>query len=186
MCGPNWFCSRFEGKLNQFRNFGIWIVIALLLVALFSLFQSQSMRGSTAEISYSDFLDKVSSGSVKSFTYTNGTISAKEGDKALVTYGPLSDADLKMFRDKKVEMNFRPPQGESMLSNFLIWWLPMILLGGVWFFFMRQMQSGSGKAMGFGKSKAKLLTEKQGRVTFEDVAGVDEAKDDLQEIVEFL
>ena len=172
--------------MNQFRNFGIWIVIALLLVALFSLFQSQSMRGSTAEISYSDFLDKVSSGSVKSFTYTNGTISAKEGDKALVTYGPLSDADLKLFRDKKVEMNFRPPQGESMLSNFLIWWLPMILLGGVWFFFMRQMQSGSGKAMGFGKSKAKLLTEKQGRVTFEDVAGVDEAKDDLQEIVEFL
>ncbi len=177
--------------MNQFRNFGIWIVIALLLVALFSLFQSQTLRGNTSEVSYSEFLKKVTDGSIKSVAYaSSGAIVAEQNDgKSVMTTGPvfgLGDADLKLMRDKNVDLTFRAPQGESLLSNFLIWWLPMILLGGVWFFFMRQMQSGNGKAMGFGKSKAKLLTEKQGRVTFDDVAGVDEAKDDLQEIVEFL
>ena len=83
-------------------------------------------------------------------------------------------------------MVFTPPQSDSFLSNMLIYWLPMLLIVGVWFFIMRQMQSGTGKAMGFGKSRAKLLTEKQGKVTFADVAGVDEAKDDVVEIVDFL
>ena len=93
---------------------------------------------------------------------------------------------LKELRDKNVSITFRTAQNDSLLTNALVYWLPMLLLIGVWVFFMRQMQSGSGKAMGFGKSKAKLLTERHGRVTFEDVAGVDEAKDDLVEIVDFL
>jgi cell division protease FtsH len=174
--------------VNQFRSFAVWIVIGLLLFALFSLFQGQTaLRSTSNEISYSEFLDKVNNGAVKSFTYTNGAIVAKTSDgKSFNTYGPLTDEDLKLVRSKNVEMVFAPAQGDSFLSNILIYWLPMLLIVGVWFFIMRQMQNGTGKAMGFGKSRAKLLTEKQGRVTFADVAGVDEAKDDVVEIVDFL
>jgi len=178
--------------LNQFRSFAVWIVIALLLFALFSLFQSQSVRTPSSEVSYSDFLDKVNAGSIQSVTYSSesflsGSILATGNDGKLIqTYGPLTDADLSTLRAKGVKINFRPAQSDSLLSNALIYWLPMLLLIGVWIFFIRQMQAGSGKAMGFGKSRAKLLTEKQGRVTFEDVAGVDEAKDDVVEIVDFL
>jgi cell division protease FtsH len=180
-----------EVYVNNFRNFAVWIVIGLLLIALFSLFQTQTFRAAPAEVSYSEFLDKVGAGNIKSAVYgTSGAITATTTDnKTFTSNGPafqIGDADLKFIRDHKVDFTFRAPQGDGMLSNFLIYWLPMILLAGVWIFFMRQMQSGSGKAMGFGKSKAKLLTEKHGRVTFADVAGVDEAKEDLQEIVEFL
>ncbi len=91
------------------------------------------------------------------------------------------------LEEKSVTINARPEtDGSNSIFGYLISWLPMILILGVWIFFMRQMQSGSGRAMGFGKSKAKLLTEAHGRVTFQDVAGVDEAKEDLEEIVEFL
>jgi cell division protease FtsH len=174
--------------VNQFRNFAVWIVIGLLLIALFSLFQSQTMMQSkSSEIAYSEFMDKIGNGTIKSFTYTNGEITAKTGDgKTLTTVGPLTDDDLKEIRAKNVEMVFKPASGDGFLSNFLIYALPMLLFIGVWIFFMRQMQQGTGRAMGFGKSRAKLLTEKQGRVTFEDVAGVDEAKDDVVEIVDFL
>ncbi len=174
--------------MNQFRSFAVWIVIGLLLFALFSLFQGQSMlRASANEISYSEFLNKANSGGIKSFTYTNGAIEAKTSDgKTLETYGPLTDEDLKLLRAKNVEMVFQPPQSESLVSSVLIYMLPLLLMLGVWFFIMRQMQNGTGKAMGFGKSRAKLLTEKQGKVTFADVAGVDEAKDDVVEIVDFL
>jgi cell division protease FtsH len=178
--------------LNQFRNFAVWIVIALLLVALFSLFQSQALHvGNSKDLTYSELFDKVNSGTIKSVTYTGNSIGspivAKDASgNVFDSYGVITDSDLANLRAKGVEISFKPAQGESIFSNILMFWLPLILMGGVWIFFMRQMQSGSGKAMGFGKSKAKLLTEKHGRVTFEDVAGVDEAKDDLQEVVEFL
>jgi cell division protease FtsH len=173
--------------LYQFRNFAVWIVIALLLFALFSLFQGQVGGAATQEISYSQFFDRVNSGEIKSVTYSGESITGKLTDgKPVQAYGIFTEEDLKSMRQKGVEVSFRPQQTDSLLSNALIYWLPMLLLVGVWVFFIRQMQSGSGKAMGFGKSKAKLLTEKQGRVTFEDVAGVDEAKDDLVEIVDFL
>jgi cell division protease FtsH len=174
--------------VNQFRSFAVWIVIGLLLFALFSLFQGQSMlRQSSEGISYSEFLDKVNSGAIKSFTYTNGDIAAKTTDgKSFTTFGPLTDDDLKLIRAKNVEMVFKPASNDSFLNNLMIYLLPVVLMLGVWIFFMRQMQQGTGRAMGFGKSRAKLLTEKQGRVTFEDVAGVDEAKDDVVEIVDFL
>jgi cell division protease FtsH len=173
--------------LYQFRNFAVWIVIALLLFALFSLFQGQVGGAATQEISYSQFFDRVNSGEIKSVTYSGESISGKLTDgKSVQAYGIFTEEDLKSMRQKGVEVSFRPQQTDSLLSNALIYWLPMLLLVGVWVFFIRQMQSGSGKAMGFGKSKAKLLTEKQGRVTFEDVAGVDEAKEDLVEIVDFL
>ena len=174
--------------MNQFRSFAVWVVIGLLLFALFSLFQGQNMlRASSGEISYSEFLDKVNNGGVKKFTYSNGTITATTSDgKTLNTFGPLTDDDLKLVRSKGVEMVFTPPQSDSLLSSMLVYALPMLLIVGMWFFVMRQMQSGTGKAMGFGKSRAKLLTEKMGKVTFADVAGVDEAKDDVVEIVDFL
>jgi len=174
--------------VNQFRSFAVWIVIALLLFALFSLFQGQSLRSASNEITYSDFLAKINNGEISSITASmNGDVVAKTGDgKTFTTYAPVSEDFLKTIREKNVQAEFRPPQDGSFLSNALIYWLPMLLIVGVWVFFIRQMQSGSGKAMGFGKSRAKLLTEKQGRVTFADVAGVDEAKDDVVEIVDFL
>ncbi len=175
--------------MNQFRNFAVWIVIALLLFALFSLFQGQVGRTASTEISYSDFLEKANGGSVQSMTITGDTITGKLADGSTVqTTGPLMfyEDQVNELRKKNIEITFRAAQSDSLLTNALIYWLPMVLLIGVWMFFIRQMQAGSGKAMGFGKSKAKLLTERQGRVTFEDVAGVDEAKDDLIEIVDFL
>ncbi len=175
--------------MNQFRSFAVWIVIGLLLFALFSLFQGQSMlRASTSNVSYSEFIDKVNAGAIKSVTYTvNGEVAATTTDgKNLSTFGPLNEDDQKLIRSKNVELVFKPASNDSFLSNMLIYWLPMLLIVGVWFFIMRQMQQGTGRAMGFGKSRAKLLTEKQGRVTFADVAGVDEAKDDVVEIVDFL
>ncbi len=173
--------------MNNFRNLAIWVVIGVLLIALFSLFQGQVMKSTTKEITYSEFWDKVNGGTIKSFTDSANYISGKDtSGTAFEGYIPLQDSDLTKLRDQKIEMNFKPPQSENFWGNALLSWAPLILLGAVWFFFMRQMQAGSGKAMGFGKSKAKLLTEKQGKVTFADVAGVDEAKDDLQEVVEFL
>jgi cell division protease FtsH len=172
---------------NQFRNVAVWGVIAVLLFALFSLFQSQSLRTPSTEVSYSDLMKKVESGEIKSLTFNGSSIQAKDsGGKVSESVGPILEEDLKLMRDKGVNVDFKPQQGESFWGGALMTWLPMLLLVGVWIFFIRQMQQGSGKAMGFGKSKAKLLTEKQGRVTFDDVAGVDEAKEDLVEVVEFL
>jgi cell division protease FtsH len=178
-------------NVNQFRSFAVWIVIGLLLFALFSLFQGQSMmRAPTNEISYSDFLNKVNDGSIKSVIATNsGQITAKTADgKSFTSFGPLieNEDEQKAIRAKGVDVVFQPAQGDSIFSTVVVYMLPMLLIAGVWFFMMRQMQSGTGKAMGFGKSRAKLLTEKQGKVTFADVAGVDEAKDDVVEIVDFL
>jgi cell division protease FtsH len=176
--------------VNQFRGFAIWIVIGLLLFALFSLFQGQSMlRTASNEIGYSEFLKEVNNGQVKSFTYSigNGQIQAElASGKSITSVGAPSEDDQKLFRSKGINFDYQAPQSESLLQTMLIYWVPMLLIAGVWFFVMRQMQGGAGKAMGFGKSRAKLLTEKQGKVTFADVAGVDEAKDDVVEIVDFL
>jgi cell division protease FtsH len=180
--------KRFD--VNQFRSFAVWIVIGLLLFALFSLFQGQNMmRTATTEITYSEFLKEVTNGNIKSFTHTIGTghIEAQTtAGKTLSSIGIPSEEDQKLFRAKGVNFDFAAAQSDSFLQTMLIYWLPMLLIVGVWFFVMRQMQGGAGKAMGFGKSRAKLLTEKQGKVTFADVAGVDEAKDDVVEIVDFL
>ncbi len=146
-------------------------------------------RTSTSELSYTDFLDKANAGSVKSITITGETITGKlSDDSELRTTGPLVyyENQINELRNKNIQITFRAAQSDSLLTNALIYWLPMVLLIGVWIFFIRQMQAGSGKAMGFGKSKAKLLTERHGKVTFEYVAGVEEAKDDLVEIVDFL
>ncbi|PRD43967.1 cell division protein FtsH [Phyllobacterium phragmitis] len=173
----------------NYRNFALWAIIALLLIALFNLFQSPAQRTSSREISYSQFIDDVANGRVKSVTITGERISGSYSDNGTTfqTYSPGDTGLVSRLEGKGVAITARPESdGSSSLIGILLSWLPMILILGVWIFFMRQMQGGSRGAMGFGKSKAKLLTEAHGRVTFQDVAGVDEAKEDLEEIVEFL
>ncbi|MGN6551263.1 MAG: ATP-dependent zinc metalloprotease FtsH [Pararhizobium sp.] len=173
----------------NFRNFALWAIIALLLIALFNMFQQPSTRSGGHEIAYSQFLQDVDNGRVQQVTITGQRISGNytEGSGTFQTYSP-GDQDLVGRLEKKnVKIVARPEtDGSNTLFGYLISWLPILLILGVWIFFMRQMQGGSRGAMGFGKSKAKLLTEAHGRVTFDDVAGVDEAKEDLEEIVEFL
>jgi cell division protease FtsH len=173
----------------HFRNFAIWVIIGLLLLALFNLFQNtpQNRRGN--DISYSELLSQVDAGNVSDVVIQGHRISGTFSDKSRTfsTYAPEDPGLVERLNKKGVKISARPSDEDvPSIFNVLVSWFPMLLLIAVWIFFMRQMQSGGGRAMGFGKSKAKLLTERHGRVTFEDVAGVDEAKYDLQEIVEFL
>jgi len=173
----------------NYRNLALWAIIAVLLIALFNLFQTPQQRGTSHEIAYSEFLREVDAGRVRTVTITGEKISGTFNDNSqgFQTYSPGDTSLVQRLEDKGVTINARPEtDGQNSIFGYLISWLPMLLILGVWIFFMRQMQSGSGRAMGFGKSKAKLLTEAHGRVTFQDVAGVDEAKQDLEEIVEFL
>ena len=174
---------------SNFRNFAIWVIVILLLVALFNLFKNPSSDGRRAnEIPYSEFLNNVESKTVRDVSIKGNRLSGTlDNGSSFTTYAPSDPELVPQLRKAGVKIEARPTEDEvpSILS-MLVSWFPMLLLIAVWIFFMRQMQSGSGRAMGFGKSKAKLLTERHGRVTFEDVAGVDEAKYDLQEIVEFL
>ena len=173
---------------SNFRNLAIWIIIALLLVALFNLVQSNPKGARATNIEYSQFLSDVDAGNVRTVVISGSQVSGTLTSGApYQTYMP-NDPDLvKRLHEKNVRFEAKPASEDvPSLLGVLVNWFPMLLLIAVWVFFMRQMQSGGGRALGFGKSKAKLLTEKQGRVTFDDVAGVDEAKDDLEEIVEFL
>ncbi|MEQ1952743.1 ATP-dependent zinc metalloprotease FtsH [Mesorhizobium sp. CN2-181] len=174
----------------NYRNLALWAIIAVLLIALFNLFQTgPAARGATSEVAYSDFLKDLSSGRIKTVTIVGDRITGSYSDNSagFQTYSPGDPTLVSRLEEKGVTITARPEtEGSGGIVSMLISWLPMILILGVWIFFMRQMQSGSGRAMGFGKSKAKLLTEAHGRITFQDVAGVDEAKQDLEEIVEFL
>ncbi len=173
----------------NYRNLALWAIIAVLLIALFNLFQTPQQRGAAREVAYSEFLQDVNGGRVKSVTIAGDRITGTYSDNStsFQTYSPGDTSLVQRLEGKNITINARPENdGSGSIFSMLIGWLPMLLILGVWIFFMRQMQSGSGRAMGFGKSKAKLLTEAHGRVTFQDVAGVDEAKQDLEEIVEFL
>lgn len=174
---------------SNYRNLALWAIIGVLLIALFNLFQSPQQRGSTRDVAYSEFLQELDNGRIKSVTISGDRITGNYVDSTtgFQTYSPGDATLVARLEGRGVTINARPESdGSNSIFGYLLSWLPMILILGVWIFFMRQMQSGSGRAMGFGKSKAKLLTEAHGRVTFQDVAGVDEAKEDLEEIVEFL
>jgi len=173
--------------LNFSRNAALWLVIVLLLFALFNLFQGSATRGLQQEMAFSDFIDQVEAGQVREVTISGQDITGHTRDgREFQTYAPEDPTLVKDLRDNGVRIEAKPQEEVSPLLSILISWFPMLLLIGVWIFFMRQMQSGGGKAMGFGKSKARMLTEKVGRVTFDDVAGIDEAKEELEEVVEFL
>ncbi|WP_427025830.1 ATP-dependent zinc metalloprotease FtsH [Aureimonas ureilytica] len=177
--------------MNQnFRNFAVWAIIALLLIALFQLFSNGSPNSNSREVPYSQFLSDVDSGRVRSVTIQGQRISGSYTDGAtpFQTYSPGDPQLVSRLEQRNVQINASPPSDNvNPIWSILISFGPILLILGVWIFLMRQMQGGAGgKAMGFGKSKAKLLTEAHGRVTFADVAGVDEAKADLEEIVEFL
>jgi len=175
--------------LNNLRNLALWILIALLLVLLFNLFQGSSQHSSSPPLSYSQFRQEITEGDVKKATIQGDQVHGELGNgNQFTTTIPTSDPSIwSLLNDHHVNYSVsQADDGMPPLLGVLLNWFPMLLLIAVWVFFLRQMQSGGGKAMGFGKSRAKLLTERQGRVTFEDVAGVDEAKDDLKEIVDFL
>jgi cell division protease FtsH len=170
------------------RNFALWVIIFLLVLALVTLFQSPAQKSASNDISFSTLLSDVDAGHVRDVTISGPEISGHYKDAhPFQTYAPSDPTLVDKLYNKGVSITARPPSdGNSWLLTLLINGLPLLLFLGVWIYMSRQMQGGAGKAMGFGKSKAKLLNEAQGRVTFEDVAGVDEAKEDLQEIVEFL
>jgi len=173
---------------NLGRNIALWVVVALFLVVLFNVFQPSSSTNNATQVAYSSFLDDVNNGQVQDVTIAGHDITGTTKDnKSFDTYAPEDPTLVNKLIAANVHVDAKP-EGDAMnpFLKVLISWAPMLLLIGVWIFFMRQMQSGGGRAMGFGKSRARLLTEKQGRITFEDVAGIDEAKGELQEIVEFL
>jgi len=170
--------------LNPFyKNLALWLVISLMMVMLFQMFKHPDR--SKVNVSYSDFLNMVDSGGVNQVTIQGENITGMSGQGPFKTYAPKDPELISMLRSKGVAITAKPMEDSPWFQVFLSW-VPMLLLIGVWIFFMRQMQAGGGKAMSFGKSRARLMTDAQEKVTFEDVAGIDEAKEELGEIVDFL
>jgi len=172
--------------LNPFyKNLALWLVITLMMIMLYNLFNQQTQPETS--ISYTQFLSMVDDARIAEVII--------QGQELLVTdiernhfkiYAPQDDDLIKRLEQKGVSVKAKPPAESPWFVSLLVSWFPMIVLIGVWIFFMRQMQSGGGKALSFGKSRARLLSEQSDKVTFEDVAGIDEAKEELEEIVEFL
>ena len=173
--------------LNQFyKNLALWLVIGMIMIALFNIFNQP--LNSQSDVIFSEFMDQVEGGKVSEVTIQGDRVNGKYLDGSFFqTMTPSKDQDLvRILRDKGVRIVVVPPEQTSWYMNILISWFPMILLLGIWIFFMRQMQAGGGKALSFGKSKARLMNEDKNKITFKDVAGVDEAKEELHEIIEFL
>jgi len=172
----------------NFRNFAIWLVILFMLMGLFQVFQSSTRSISVTDKPYSQFISDVDAGTVSSVVITENVVTSTNSDGSKSeTVIPQGADIITRLEDHNVKITAHQPEGSPLWGALLTSWLPFLVIIGVWFFFIRQMQGGGrGGAMGFGKSRAKMLTETQGKITFEDVAGVDEAKQDLEEIVEFL
>ncbi len=165
------------------KNLALWLVIGLMMVMVFQIFKQPTE--STISIGYSDFLSMVENGSVIHLTIQGDNISGMSAQGPFKTFAPKDPELIKLLRSKEVKISAKPEDDSSWFHIFLSW-VPMLLLIGVWIFFMRQMQVGGGKALSFGKSRARLMTDSQEKVTFDDVAGIEEAKEELQEIIEFL
>ena len=171
------------------KNLIMWVIIVLLSVGLFNMFQSPNKINSEKNsLPFSNFLNEVEAGRVVEVQIQGNNISGVLADgKTFKSYSPNYPELVDKLTSKGVSIVATPKEDKMpSLLGILLSWFPMLLLIGVWIFFMRQMQGGKGGAMGFGRSKAKLLNEAQGKVTFNDVAGVEEAKEEVEEIVEFL
>ena len=175
--------------MNNFgKNIAVWIIIVIFLITIFNLFQNKNDDPRNLNLAYSEFLSLVETNNVEDVSIQGRNISGHlQSGEYFSTYSPDDPALIEKLSAKGVKISAAPIESPvSPILGILLNWMPMLLFIGVWIFFMRQMQGGKGGAMGFGKSKARLLTEKQGKITFEDVAGIDEAKDELEEIIEFL
>jgi cell division protease FtsH len=172
--------------VSQFsRNVALWLVLGLMFLLLFNLFNKQQVK--EPEIIFSDFMAAAEKGDVTEVTIQGKNIRGKyHNGERFKTYAPEDPDLVKVLREKGVKIAAKPEEGDPWYVVLFVQWFPMLLLIGVWIFFMRQMQVGGGKAMSFGKSRAKLLSENTHKVTFNDVSGIDEAKEELEEIIAFL
>ncbi len=167
------------------KNIALWLVISLVFVMIYHLFNQPKIA--QMDIIYSDFLSYVDKTQVTEVTIQGDNISGKlTSGKAFKTYAPKDASVVALLKEKGVRISAKPADDSPWYMTILVSWLPMLLLIGVWIFFMRQMQGGGGKAMAFGKSRARLVTDKSKKVTFADVAGIEEAKAELQEVIDFL
>jgi cell division protease FtsH len=172
----------------MFKSIAIWLVVALVLMTVFNQFNTRQQQASPSQLDYSQFLEEVKQGHITKVTIEGRTLKATTADgKHITSYAP---SDLWMVSDllkNGVKIEAKPEEEQSLLMNIFVSWFPMILLIGVWIFFMRQMQGGGkGGAFSFGKSRARMLDENKERFTFADVAGCDEAKEEVSELVDFL
>jgi len=172
--------------LNPFyKNLALWIVITLMMIMLYNLFNQQNLA--ETKISYTEFLTMVDNGNISEVIIQGQEIFTTDANhNHLKVYAPQDTDLIKILREKGVAISAKPETDSPWYMNVLVSWFPMIVLIGVWIFFMRQMQAGGGKAMSFGKSRARLQSDQMKKVTFEDVAGIDEAKEELGEIIDFL
>ena len=168
-----------------YKNLALWLVISLMVILLFNMFHQPQQ--SSHDATYSQFLASVQKGDISQVVIQGDRVSGAYSDgRAFRTFVPRDPDLIRTLRERGVEIQAKPEDENPWYMNILISWFPMLLLIGVWIFFMRQMQAGGGKAMSFGKSRARLLNETARKIMFEDVAGIDEAKEELEEIVAFL
>ena len=172
--------------MNTFsKNLTLWLVISLMMILLFQIFKKETRH--TGQLSYSEFLNMVERGEVSEVTIQGDRISGVSNlRQSFRTFAPKDLELIKILRNKGIEITAKPDETSPWYMTILVSWFPMLLLIAVWIFFMRQMQVGGGKALSFGKSRARLVTNDRDKVTFDDVAGIEEAKEELQEIIEFL